>query len=127
MKQFLLVTALLVGAFFAGRGVAPDAPAPNREGVVKPPEIRTVIRTVEREVPVAEHVDVPAPHVEQPSVVATAVRSGRWTRDDARQLLDLMTQLDDHQFDAVMDELVLAINSGRLRIETSNGSLLDPT
>ncbi len=152
MSSHRLVVAglAIAGAFAIGRFIAPDpapapapqpsattaparaaffAPAPNRTTVV-----REIVREVDREPPPAIE-DEPAPEELERRATALdrartlidgAMRAGRWTRDDAKALGEVMPALDREGASEVMTALIKPINAGQLTLETS-GSLFDPT
>jgi hypothetical protein len=50
-----------------------------------------------------------------------AIHRHRWTDDDRDQLRELFAGLDPAQREALTSKLVLAINSGQVRVETGDG------
>lgn len=139
----------VVGAFFIGRYLAPDASGPGPAAAVAPParamvpETTPVTTTIVREVvrpqvaaPGAEVApDDPSPAVIEEraravararTIVDTAIAAKRWTGADAAALLEVLPQLDGDGAAAIMTTLITPINTGHMKLETS-GSVLDPT
>jgi hypothetical protein len=96
------------------------------------PMIRTIVREeLERAQPAAaaraeppEPVAAPLPTAEQvqahehaQTVIAAALRTGRWTREDQSQLRELMSQLNEAERQNVVHTLLPAINRQELKIE----------
>ena len=145
-KSSLFAGLVVVGAFAIGRYLAPDpappaAPAPIVRTIAAPGTTNTVVREREivREVdraPAAaeDKAALPPEQIERHetartkarAVVDAAVHAGRWTRADAQALLEVLPNLDREGADEVMTALIVPINAGHVKVETS-GSLLDPT
>lgn len=149
-NRFIVAGLAVVGAFAIGRFVAPDpapapappataSPAPARAGFVAPMPSRTtvvreIVREVDREPPTATEEEAAPEELERRAtaldrartIIDGAVRAGRWTRDDAKTLAEIMPTLDREGASEVMTALIGPINAGRLTLETS-GLLFDPT
>ncbi len=94
-------------------------------------ELRAIVRAELRQLQAETAAAKPppeAPFQETPQyatsvrVVDQAVAAGRWTTDDRSKLRQVLPSLGSAAMVKVIQRLVVAVNDGRLRVETNDGA-----